>query len=395
MKKYIFLAASALTLASCTSDDFLGDTPGNVESNNVAISFGGETGKISRANDKKGEDAANALGKKFVVYGTKTVGTNTQTVFSSYNVAYGNDNKWNYSTQSNQSIKYWDYSATQYDFVAYSVGSSTSTVRASNISTSGYTLSGKVSDLKNCYIANGVTKRSTDYGKDVEFTFKSTGTKVVLGIYEIISGYSIKDIKFYSSADATTSTTSPALYTSVADIPQDNSEGSLKVTIAENKVATATLEQTESATNSKMISWSSFTLNATKEKSETNDEDDKYLGQTKDQATKSNEITVFPCDIQNGLTLKVDYTLISIDGSGETINVKGATATIDKQYTNWLANYKYTYIFKITENTNGSTGDNTQTGLKPIVFDAVVAENDTQTTETTFDANGTGTTTIQ
>ena len=28
MKKYIFLAVSALTLASCSSDDFLGDTPG-------------------------------------------------------------------------------------------------------------------------------------------------------------------------------------------------------------------------------------------------------------------------------------------------------------------------------------------------------------------------------
>lgn len=37
MKKYIFLAASALALASCTSDDFLGNTPGNVQSNNTAL----------------------------------------------------------------------------------------------------------------------------------------------------------------------------------------------------------------------------------------------------------------------------------------------------------------------------------------------------------------------
>lgn len=29
MKKYIFLAASALALASCSSDDFLGDTQGS------------------------------------------------------------------------------------------------------------------------------------------------------------------------------------------------------------------------------------------------------------------------------------------------------------------------------------------------------------------------------
>lgn len=37
MKKYVFLAASALALASCTSDDFLGNTPGNVQSNTSAI----------------------------------------------------------------------------------------------------------------------------------------------------------------------------------------------------------------------------------------------------------------------------------------------------------------------------------------------------------------------
>ena len=49
MKKYIFLAASALTLASCTSDDFLGNTPGNVQSNTSAINFDGGTGKITRA----------------------------------------------------------------------------------------------------------------------------------------------------------------------------------------------------------------------------------------------------------------------------------------------------------------------------------------------------------
>lgn len=36
MKKYVFLAVSALALASCTSDDFLGNTPGNVQSNPLA-----------------------------------------------------------------------------------------------------------------------------------------------------------------------------------------------------------------------------------------------------------------------------------------------------------------------------------------------------------------------
>ena len=62
MKKYIFLAASALTLASCTSEDFLGNTPGNVQSNTSAINFDGGTGKISRATTQTGENAATSLG---------------------------------------------------------------------------------------------------------------------------------------------------------------------------------------------------------------------------------------------------------------------------------------------------------------------------------------------
>ena len=62
MKKYVFLAASALALASCTSDDFLGNTPGNVQSNTSAINFDGGTGKISRAT---GADAAKLLNSNF------------------------------------------------------------------------------------------------------------------------------------------------------------------------------------------------------------------------------------------------------------------------------------------------------------------------------------------
>lgn len=72
MKKYIFLAVSALTLASCQTDDFLGDTQGNNPSYaQKAISFGGTTGKISRATEKNNAEAAEALGNNFIVFGTK------------------------------------------------------------------------------------------------------------------------------------------------------------------------------------------------------------------------------------------------------------------------------------------------------------------------------------
>ena len=69
------------------------------------------------------------------------------------------------------------------------------------------------------------------------------------------------------------------------------------------------------------------------------------------------------------------YTLTAT-GTGEIINVTDATAEIPAQYLKWKPGYAYTYIFKISDNTNGSTGTagNDPAGLYPITFDAVVAE---------------------
>ena len=122
MKKYIFLAVSALTLASCQTDDFLGDTPGNNPSYaQKAISFGGTTGKISRATSTNAA-AAGKLGNNFIVFGTKTVNGTKKVVYDHYNVNYIDDN-WVYAGQTSnttlnttggkQALKYWDYSASQ------------------------------------------------------------------------------------------------------------------------------------------------------------------------------------------------------------------------------------------------------------------------------------------
>lgn len=140
-----------------------------------------------------------------------------------------------------------------------------------------------------------------------------------------------------------------------------------------------------------------ITLNENKQYQETNSETDKYLGRNRTSATSTGEFKVSPNDkITDGLTMKVDYTLISTDGSGETITVTGAEVKVPAQYTKWEANYIYKYFFKITADTNGSTGGEGGTaGLKPIVFDAVVIENQTnsQTTETEFTTTPEGTTT--
>ena len=142
MKKYIFLAASALTLASCTSEDFLGNTPGNVQSNTSAINFDGGTGKITRATPQTGVTAAQTLNNKYVVFGYKTANEGSKTtVFDHYTIHWnGQKDKtesntcgWEYVGQNanslssltgdkEQTIKYWDYSGSHYDLVAFSFG---------------------------------------------------------------------------------------------------------------------------------------------------------------------------------------------------------------------------------------------------------------------------------
>lgn len=416
MKVKYMIAASALVLASCSSDDFMGNTPGNAESNNVAINFGGSTGKITRASDKEGKDAADALSNNFIVFGTKTVNGTKTVVYDHYNVDY-EDSKWEYAgkpsnslnnTKGTQSLKYWDYSASRYDFVAFSLGGKEmgegagqiKVTRITNNENPTYTLSGNISDLQGCFIANKISKTETDYNKNVEFIFRSTGTKVAVSIYEMIPGYSIKSIKFYEKDGTTGTSDTPILYANTDCIPVSNATGSLTVTFNERNEATATWTpdaNTETTSQTSSITFDQFQLNTGAEDKETTNAEDKYIGRTNVEATSTNEKSVSTCAITGGLTMKADYTLIATDGSGEEIKVTGATVNVPEDYTTWKSNFIYDYIFKITENTNGSTGGSGSTsGLKPIVFDAIVTENEdgSQITETTFNADGSSTTTL-
>ena len=96
---------------------------------------------------------------------------------------------------------------------------------------------------------------------------------------------------------------------------------------------------------------------------------------------------MFPNDAGSTLTLRVNYTLVSNDGSGEEIHVYGAKAIVPAVYAQWKSNYAYTYVFKISDKTNGKTGlgDTDPEGLFPITFDAMVTDilNGTQATVTT------------
>ncbi len=435
MKNYIFLAASALTLASCTSDDFLGNIPGNVQSNTSAINFDGGTGKISRATTQTGATAAQTLGKSYVVYGYKTAKDNsTTTVFDHYTINWNNlagkteSNTcgWEYvgeKTNSlsclggdkDQTIKYWDYSASQYDFVAFSFGEAIQgegegKVKATEVTTTpklSYTLTGAVKDLANCFIADRITAKPNlettnkkanllvGYKDDVQFNFRSLSTKVTMGIYETIPGYSVKDVVFYSNGTTALSgeNNKPTLYAANATIP--SGKGTISVTFPTTNESNTDYNKAhvkfDVATGSENSSSIQFGTLSTVNKEKNEKTESGFIGRDittfstpkKGDGTTKDYNVVIPAEV-GALTLKVDYTLESIDGSGETIKVTGATAVVPEKYTNWEPNYAYTYIFKISDKTNGSTGTpgTNPAGLYPITFDAIVTETETGKQET-------------
>ena len=405
-KKYFIFAASALALASCSSDDFVGDNPGGQPKSDV-INFDGATGKTTRAN-LTGDGAATKLDKKFVVYGWKNT---ADKVYDHYNVVWNNKAGqtqsntagWEYVGQTkntlnesagDQSIKYWDYSANQYDFVAFSFGTATqgdadNQVKASKVdaTTPKYTLTGKAEELAKCYIADRVSARKNvaegekkanklvSFGDAVQFNFRSLASKVKMGIYEIVPGYSIKDVKFYTKADDNAPSTAATLFAATSTIPDMTKNGTMTITFGSNDAAQTDFNQAKVAwddvNNVSTIGFDALNM-AGKEQAEA---DGSYIGRTVATASQpTNYNTVLPAEV-GALTLKVDYTLVSTDGSGEIINVKGATAVVPAEFTNWKSNYAYTYIFKISDKTNGMTGTETDPkGLYPITFDAVVTE---------------------
>lgn len=109
MNKYFIAAASALALASCSSDDFLGEIQGNEQNGATsAINFGGDTGKITRATSN-GKAAADLLENNFVVVGFKgnktNVANNEVYAFDHYNVNFKDGSA--FSTESNRAG--WEY----------------------------------------------------------------------------------------------------------------------------------------------------------------------------------------------------------------------------------------------------------------------------------------------
>lgn len=421
MKKIYLFAAAALALASCTDSEYLGGQKEKL-SGNGEISFGTLREKTTRA-DFFGSEAAEKLNGNFIVYGFKTASDEVtsggdQPVFQLYNVNYEEGSKnttesntanWEYvgfanhdGSIQNQTIKYWDLSANSYVFSAVSGVGITAEKMTSGFASNydkGWTVTIPAGgDLSSLYASNRVVmtksgsttptsgKVSGKFQEQVNLTFYNLATKIRFAMYETVPGYEVHVDKFYYdnsdwkntetnfAINGTFKTANKSAVTPLTityyDAPA-SIENRPKVTYQDGDVTTGT--------------YGTFGANiqATSALGTTSAE------ATYDQSDKSYTM-ILPYESQqlttpeeNEMALYVDYTLTSTDGSGETIKVKHASAKVPTNFNQWKPNFAYTYIFKISDNTNGTTGtpgdpndptiDPTDpAGLFPITFDAVV-----------------------
>lgn len=409
MKKssIMMLALFGTMLVGCTQSEYIGEAP----QQNGKIVFSGASGKMTRATSNTGT-IDTMLDKQIKFYGVKKTGDTYSSVFENYvlwsqtdvttsnpdanqgerfaweyvgvNVNYGSGDT--QGTTGTQYIKYWDYSASEYNFVAGSPVMAFD-YHVNNHQIDSATVTGIAGHLKPgtakittnpIYIANPVKVEKAAFNNSVTFNFVRQQSFVRVGVFETIPGYGISDIKFYSKENG--EWTKPTENVTLVSDTQNYFTGATNATAVVKYNWTTDVPSYTFAYTSAMDqqnNWFGGALDTITNKSYVDASVEELYGTDLDMADNG-YFTVIPTNSATTaapLLVKCDYTLTALDGE-ETIKVTGATAAIPAAYAKWAQNTSYTYIFKISDNTNGTTGevDKDPEGLFPITFDAVVVE---------------------
>ncbi len=434
INKNYFIFAAAIALASCSVDEYVGENPEFTQTTKEnIIGFGGGTGSMSRATQNTGNPEV-MLDKHFKVYGCKSTSTQGpyQVVFNNYWVWYdtntssstSNSNSWEYVGDQNtiikgndnteihtlstaQYIKYWDYSADHYRFVAGSpYNSFTFNINTMNSDNGTAEVTGLTGHINPNADGNQITSdpkylavakvEKANYGAPVQLKFTRLQTKVRVGIYETIPGYSIENIEFYNYNVSSTSsdkfskdeTNNSNVILTSATPNYFNGGKNVKATVGYTwtganapsyTVTYAHGDETNKSGYESSQNWyggkfsgvKATSSNPTTKPSGSSSIKEALYG-TDNDMDDHGYFTVLSTTVTtpSPLVIKCDFTLNSLDGSGETIKVTGATAAIPAAYCKWDDNKMYTYIFKISQETNGHTGVENKPGLYPITFDA-------------------------
>lgn len=289
-----------------------------------------------------------------------------------------------------QTIKYWDMAAGTYTFTAVSalpadikdgkVKITKTTSDATSVYNKGYSVDvTDAADLAHLYFSDRVNMAPGT--NPVTLTFRNSISQVRVGMYETVPGYDVKVTKFYYATTANpafSAMTTENTANFVANVPsispdKANSKTSVAGTFTVKYFPQSSANDAAGITNHPTVSFTPTTESDSKNyislgngvyDTKLNDSSAKpTFDQGGNETTAGGFTTVFPQENNStNLKLKIDYQL-SNTTTGETINLTAKTAEVPAQYLRWKPNYKYTYIFKISDN-----------DLTPITFDAVQIE---------------------
>ena len=319
------------------------------------------------------------------------------------------------SNVANQYLRYWDKSAPTTNFYAYvpylntsAVGNTVSyvdgTARGNASNTDTYVMTFPFGTIEHGYddeqayeyMYASTQVAAANYGHDVQLAFKRLNAKVNIKFWEDIPGYSVHMIDLGNVAghdwtisavpsikDGTTGTygyTLGEIYTHNGVKIQFNPDASVyEIKQYEGTTTHAPLEFATPTAATIGESRIEATLSPTTYFAIPKYNTGAVLSNT--AANIGDNGTLEPKLAKTGLTFHVSYELIST--TGEKITVNDATVHVDKDYCKWEENKAYTYIFKITTNSNGTTGGTpdptnpsvpTEMALYPIVFDNCTVE---------------------
>ena len=434
MKRLFYISIAALLFTGCSSDEIIDN--GGKDNRQVPMSFNVSQKNMTKASLEstghynfgiwayKNTDVNNAVMSNYLVgymdgtnkKGYKMDGSVQTTLNDSkwayeklgktqYTLATNESGEYYYTTSDNkylsnnadQWLKYWDYSSANTEFFAYApyVNSATASVVTFDNDTKimtfpDNTIIAGYDDLslyEYMYAYTNVSK--ANYNKDVPLSFKRMTSKVNIKFWEDIDGYTVEivDLKGNTSNSVTgvqatpaTATTSGSTTTyarssdfyvkAKASVDFSSTPASLTVTGTTNQTANLEFMIPEFAASApKTIGTSS----ATATPSPTT-----YYG--------------IPLGTGNntGFTFHVSY-LLTAEDTGEKIYVNNATVHVPASNVQWKSNTHYTYIFKITKSSSGSTdggatqdyndpSPSTDDALFPIIFDNCEVE-DWQTSD--------------
>lgn len=456
MKKVIIFAAIAMTMVGCSSDELVNNSTENTE---APIAFSVEKKNITRGTTDQALEATGHYNFGVWAYKYKD-GLATQKVMDNYLVGYSNGsnkgydktnattwkestnsvedhvspwfyeylgkNEYNYdgdagfykasqsaymSANANQYLRYWDLAYTNTNFYAYAPYRATGvTFDESNKKItveSGAQVAGYDDPSLQEFMYAGAQATNAEL-KDVKLTFKHLGAQVNLRFYEDVRGYKVQIIDVTdanSGIQATPATTDGTTYTK-ADYYT-----SCGATIDFSTVGTptATVDHTNATTvqnNLKFtIPGNTNGLTSYSSKLSVNYQVIPEAVTTGTQTYAVSPTVYYPVAQPEsstvGFTFHVSYKLIAED-NGEEITVHNARVYVPAKNGSefiaaWQPNTKYTYTFKITKDSKGTTNPNDTTiditnpdvpatpTVYPIVFDgATVVDYDAKDSSSDF-----------